>query len=206
MAAVYLDLAFEGQPPPLPLLDRHAARWGAILALGHSGVASPSTSSAWRLFDAVSALLGVREEISYEGQAAIELEQLADPAESSAYPASRAESGEGFLIHGADLIRAAATELVQGVSRPAIAARFHNGVAAAIAGGCDAVRNRSGLGTVALSGGVFQNVLLLERTIDRLEALDFRVLCHRQVPPNDGGISLGQAVIASQLAARGEAC
>jgi hydrogenase maturation protein HypF len=183
--------------------ERHAARWQSILAMGRSGVAAPRTSSVGRLFDAVAALLGVRDEISYEGQAAIELEQLADVNETAAYTASRTDSAAGFEVHGADLVRAAVIDVPKGVPAPIIAARFHNGVADAIVAGCRAVRERTGLDTAALSGGVFQNVLLLERTIERLEGQRFRVLRHRQVPPNDGGISLGQAVVANQRVARG---
>jgi hydrogenase maturation protein HypF len=89
-------------------------------------------------------------------------------------------------------------DLLRQVQPSAIAGRFHNSVAEAILQGCLSIREHTGLHTVALSGGVFQNMLLLERTIDRLEAQGFRVLRHRQVPPNDGGISLGQAVVASR--------
>jgi hydrogenase maturation protein HypF len=199
MAAVYLDAGFSGAPPPLPIAARHAERWEAVLALARSGVASPLTSSAGRLFDAAAALLGMRDAVSYEGQAAIELEQLADPAETAAYAAALTETAGGFEIRGADLIRAAALDLARHAASPAIAARFHNGVAAAIVDGCRAVRARVGLDTVALSGGVFQNALLLERVIDGLESARFRVLRHRQVPPNDGGISLGQAVVANRV-------
>ncbi|HXJ78368.1 MAG TPA: carbamoyltransferase HypF [Candidatus Methylomirabilis sp.] len=202
MAAVYLDDAFAGAPPALPIAGRYAARWETVRALARSGVASPRTSSAGRLFDAVSALLDVRHEISYEGQAAVELEQLADLAETSAYAALPVESGEGFQIHGADLIRATVEDLRKGVAAPVIAARFHNGVAQTIVEGCRAVRARTGLDTVALSGGVFQNVLLLERAVARLESERFRVLCHRQVPTNDGGLCLGQAVIANRAVER----
>jgi hydrogenase maturation protein HypF len=164
--------------------------------VARAGAHAPRTSSAGRLFDAVAALLGVRDRITYEGQAAIELEQLADLSEPGAYAAGLAATETGFEIRGADLVRAAAEDLAAAVPPAIIAARFHNGVAAAIRRGCDAVRVRTGLDTVALSGGVFQNALLLERATDRLQAGRFRVLRHRHVPPNDGGISLGQAVIA----------
>jgi hydrogenase maturation protein HypF len=198
MAAVYLAEAFGAAPPTLDVARRHGAEWGRILALAGVPAHAPLTSSAGRLFDAVAALLGVRDRISYEGQAAIELEQLVDLAEPGAYGAALVSRQARFEVRGADLVRAAAEELARGVPRETIAARFHNGVAEAIQRGCEAVRTRTGLDAVALSGGVFQNVVLLERTADRLDARGFRVLRHRQVPPNDGGISLGQAVIAGR--------
>jgi hydrogenase maturation protein HypF len=99
-------------------------------------------------------------------------------------------------VRGADLVRAAAEDLLAGAGPAVIAARFHRGVAAAIVEVCTALRETSGLGTVALSGGVFQNVLLLGHVVDRLEESGFRVLTHARVPPNDGGISLGQAAVA----------
>ena len=98
---------------------------------------------------------------------------------------------------GPDLVRAAAEDLLAGVPRQIISARFHQGVAAMIGEACGLLRERSGLGTVALSGGVFQNLLLLGTVVDLLEGLGFRVLTHSRVPPNDGGISLGQAVVAA---------
>jgi hydrogenase maturation protein HypF len=138
----------------------------------------------------------VRDTINYEGQAAIELEQLADPEETGAYPA-RIDPGQGpFQACGADLLRAIVDDLTDGVPAPVIAARFHHGIAALIEAGCLLLRERTGLGTVALSGGVFQNTLLVHGTVARLEARGFTVLVHSRVPCNDGGISLGQAVIA----------
>jgi hydrogenase maturation protein HypF len=183
--------------------------------MARRGLNAPLTSSAGRLFDAAAALLGVRDEITYEGQAAIELEQLADPAEPGAYHVpieqspvesaitARAGGPSGrdlrspFRASGADLIRAAAEDLTEGVPREIIAARFHNGLADLIVDGCVLLRDRHALSTVALSGGVFQNLMLLGRTVTRLEASGFTVLTHSRVPCNDGGISLGQAVIAA---------
>lgn len=159
-----------------------------VVKLKRSGLNSPLTSSAGRLFDAAAALLGVRDTVTYEGQAAIELEQLADPAERSAY---RARVGD--QIHGEDLIAAL---LDDHAPRPVRAARFHNGVADAVVRACDRFRDRST--TVALSGGVFQNVLLLDRTVEALETAGFAVLTHRRVPANDGGISFGQVAVASR--------
>jgi hydrogenase maturation protein HypF len=196
MAAVYLEAAFgEAVPERLGVVARNQARWNRVLSLARSGVGSPPTSSAGRLFDAVAALLDVRDAINYEGQAAVELEQRADPREPGAYRA-RIEGGRPFRIAGADLVRAAVEDLAAGARPEAVAARFHNGVAAAVVAGCSLAREATGLGTVALSGGVFQNLLLLERTVAGLKARGFRVLVHGRVPPNDGGISLGQAAIA----------
>jgi hydrogenase maturation protein HypF len=159
-------------------------------------VNAPMTSSAGRLFDAVAALLGIRDSVNYEGQAAVELEQLAATSPHDPYPAAITD-GQPLTVAGSDLVRAAAQDLLDGVPREVIGARFHQGVAAMIGEACGLLRDRSGLGTVALSGGVFQNLLLLGTVVDLLEARGFRVLTHSRVPPNDGGISLGQAVVAA---------
>ena len=197
MAAAYLAAAYpDGPPAGLDVIARNAGRWDDVLAVARSGLNSPLTSSAGRLFDAVAAILGVRDEINYEGQAAVELEQLADPGEPAGYRAGISE-GEQLRVLGADLVRAVVDDLRGGVSPAIAAARFHHGVADAIARTCALLRERTGLGVVALSGGVFQNLLLLDRTATRLEADGFRVLVHRQVPPNDGGISLGQVAVAA---------
>ena len=199
MAAVYLDAAFpEGLPGGLDVVRRNQEAWPAVLALAHRGMNSPLTSSAGRLFDAVAALLGLRDAINYEGQAAVELEQLAATARHDPYRAALTD-GRPLTVAGPDLVRAAAEDLLAGVPREVIGARFHQGVAAMIGEACGLLRERSGLGTVALSGGVFQNLLLLGTVVDLLEGMGFRVLTHARVPPNDGGISLGQAVVAAAL-------
>ncbi len=185
----------------LPVARRNAARWDPIVSMARRRFNAPLTSSAGRLFDAVAAIVGVRDEITYEGQAAIELEQLADPGEARTYRAgietAPIEAGEPFLVRGTDLVAAAVDDLALGVSAELIAARFHNGVAALIEDGCVLLREQHALNTVALSGGVFQNLLLLSRTVTRLESAGFRVLLHSRVPCNDGGISLGQATVAA---------
>ncbi|MGH8895473.1 MAG: carbamoyltransferase HypF [Egibacteraceae bacterium] len=198
MAAAYLDADAGGD---LDVVRRNERDWGRALAVARAGVNSPLTSSAGRLFDAAAAVLGVRDHVNYEGQAAIELEQRADPAESSAYPAS-IKGDRPFRVRGHDLVHAAVHDLRAGVPAPVIAGRFHNGVAAAIVAACETARNQTGLGTVALSGGVFQNLLLLHRVVARLEDRSFTVLLHSHVPPNDGGISLGQAAVARARASR----
>ncbi len=198
MAAVYLDAAFPGAlPGGLAVAARNAASWADVLAMARRGVNSPVTSSAGRLFDAVAALLGVRDTINYEGQAAVELEQLAAPGlEHRGYPA-RIIPGPPFTAAGPDLVRAAAGDLLSGLPPGVISARFHRGLADLIVAGCEVLRESSGLGTVALSGGVFQNMLLLGTVVSLLEVRGFQVLTHSRVPPNDGGISLGQAVVAT---------
>jgi hydrogenase maturation protein HypF len=193
MAAAY------GVPADLDVARRNAASWDTIVAMGDRRVGSPLTSSMGRLFDAVAALLGVRDRVNYEGQAAIELEQCADPREGGAYPV-RLDGGSPFTVPGADLVAAVVADLRAGVDVPSIAARFHNAVASLVVAGARRVRETTGLTTVALSGGVFQNLLLLERAVAGLEAGGFGVLVHHRVPPNDGGISLGQAAVATCLA------
>jgi len=200
MAAAYLDAACaDGQLDGLDVAGRNRRLWPGVLQMARRGVNSPLTSSAGRLFDAAAAILGVRDTINYEGQAAIELEQLADPAERGSYRAG-ITGPEPLVVAGRDLIRAVVEDLAAGGAPGVVAARFHNGVAGLIADCCLLLRERRGLNTVALSGGVFQNLLLLQATIARLERHGFEVMVHSRIPCNDGGISLGQAVVA---AARG---
>jgi hydrogenase maturation protein HypF len=202
MAAAWLDAAYQGDPPKgLAVQGRNAARWDDVLAVARSGVASPRTSSAGRLFDAVAALLGVRDRITFEGQAAIELEQLADRSTTGVHPAEVDAAG---VLDGGALVRAVVDDLAAEVPREVIAARFHNGLAGLVISACGIVRERTGLHAVALSGGVFQNLLLLDTVYDGLLAQGFRVLTHRRVPPNDGGISLGQAAVAAARHQHGE--
>ncbi|HBX70809.1 MAG TPA: carbamoyltransferase HypF, partial [Chloroflexi bacterium] len=156
---------------------------------------SPQTSSVGRLFDAVAALAGVRGEVNYEGQAAIEFEALADPAEAGAYPFDFS----GGTLDASEVLHAVVSDLRSGVSVSAISARFHNGLAEIIQTICEAMRAEFKISEVALSGGVWQNMTLLGKTIPRLEQAGFTVYLHRQVPANDGGIALGQAAIASHL-------
>jgi hydrogenase maturation protein HypF len=150
----------------------------------------PQSSGMGRLFDAVAALLGVRERVSYEGQAAIELEQLAGDLEVEPY--------EWTFGATTELVTTCFLELQAGRSRQEIAARFHETVATTAAQACTEAGSCE---TVVLSGGTFQNIRLLRTTTARLETSGFRVLTHRLVPPNDGGISYGQAAIAARRSA-----
>ncbi|MDH5506119.1 MAG: carbamoyltransferase HypF, partial [Anaerolineae bacterium] len=164
------------------------------------GLNAPQTSSMGRLFDAVAALCGVRQTINYEAQAAIELEAVASPHEDGAYPFDV----HGEIIDPLPLIQAAAADLRRGLSSRIISARFHNGVSQMTLEVCRKLRSQLGLHEVALSGGVWQNMLLLEKTIRLLEADGFLVYTHVQVPANDGGLALGQAAIAASLLRNGK--
>jgi hydrogenase maturation protein HypF len=160
------------------------------------------TSSAGRLFDAVAALVGVRQQINYEAQAAIELENLVDPEEQKAYHfelvnVSTHNLDQIITVRPGPVLVEAVSDYLGGVSPSRIAARFHNGVALIVEQVSSAIRCQFGISDLALSGGVWQNITLLQKTISLLEAAGFRVYTHQQVPTNDGGVSLGQAVIAA---------
>jgi hydrogenase maturation protein HypF len=175
VAAVYLERA--GRPVPW-------ARWQTVR--GALAVNAPLSSGMGRLFDAVAALLGLRDSVTYEGQAAVELEQLAGEVEATPYPWT---FGDGVA-----LVRAVQDDVESGRPHEEIAAAFHEAVAVGAAAACaEATEPR----TVALSGGTFQNLRLLASTRRLLEADGFRVLSHHLVPPNDGGISYGQAAVAA---------
>jgi hydrogenase maturation protein HypF len=198
MAAVYLDAAFGGGAGELPLdfVAATAHRWGPVLAMARADINCPSTSSAGRLFDAAAALCGLRTRVSYEGQAAAEFEQMADPDVDAAYPCGI----DGGELDGVELIAALAEDLVRGRPAAHASAAFHNGLASSLVRSCEQVREQSGLSTIALSGGTWQNILMLERVHRLLSRSGFEVLTHRRVPPTDGGISLGQAVVANAQA------
>ena len=157
------------------------------------GLNSPQTSSMGRLFDAVSALIGLRQEVNYEAQAAIELESHADWEETGAFLFNFRDG----LLDPTPVIRSIVSDLSDGVSVQVIAARFHNGVAQAVLEVCTSAREKHGLDRVVLSGGVWQNMFLMRRTVDLLRGDNFEILIHRKVPANDGGLALGQAAIAA---------
>jgi hydrogenase maturation protein HypF len=189
MAGAYLEAADR----PVPWERWHEVRQSLRIN-------APRSSGVGRLFDAAAALLGVRDRVTYEGQAAIELEQLAGDAEAEPYECRITDSpedpdGELRWIRGPDLIATVHDDLAAGRPRAEIAAAFHEGVAEVAARACAETAER---GPVALSGGSFQNLRLLRSVRARLDSLGLRVLTHRRVPPNDGGISFGQAAIAAR--------
>jgi hydrogenase maturation protein HypF len=167
---------------------------------------SPPTSSAGRLFDAVASLIGLRDAVSYEGQAAMELEWLASsvPHQGSYLFGASTAFGENatkpeVIINVHPLIRAVAKDVDSGVDPAVIARRFHSTLVEMISDVCIEIRKSAGIDAVVLSGGVFLNSILNVETSERLGRNQFRVYRHRLVPPNDGGLSLGQLAVAASL-------
>jgi hydrogenase maturation protein HypF len=190
-------------------LDR--TRTQTLLQMIERGVNSPLTSSTGRLFDAVAALAGVRENVNYEAQAAIELEaameeyraeQRSAPiaegsSEDEGYPFAIREESGGWIIDSRPMFLAVARDIREGILTSALSYRFHLGFVDVLARTAELVRGRTGLDRVCLSGGSFQNCFLSQHLQARLEAADFQVFTHSEVPCGDGGISLGQAIVAA---------
>jgi hydrogenase maturation protein HypF len=208
MACAWLTAA-HGDVPELPdgLAGLVApSSWRAVAGLARTGVASPVSSSVGRLFDAVAALCGIRAEINYEGQAAIELEAACDAVESGAYAMPLLQRQRRVVMDARVTVRAIESDLAAGMSAGVVATRFHNGLADATARACAVLARRRATRTVVLSGGSFQNRRLIERTSALLGAEGLRVLTPERLPAGDGGISYGQtAVAAARLARRGDA-
>lgn len=196
LAAVYLQRTFGQDFLDLDLpftrqLDRQ--RWATLNSMIDAGVNCPETSSMGRLFDAVSGLLTLRSSVNYEGQAAIELEGIAEKVATDFYHFNV----EGDEISAEPVVRRAVEDLLNDVPLGQIAARFHLSVAHLILNVALSVRTERKLNRVALSGGVFQNIWLLDRVTQLLRENRFEVFTHSRVPANDGGISLGQAAVAN---------
>ncbi len=170
---------------------------GVIERQLQTGIGVVPTTSIGRLFDVVASLLDVRHHVSYEAQAAIELEALAASATGSGWPLQFSLREDGVL-DPVPVLRELARGLLRGVATARLALGFHEALAAAVAAAVDRVAAATQLRTVALSGGVFQNATLSTRCADKLREREFDVLQHRIVPPNDGGLALGQAVIAGR--------
>ena len=192
----------EAPARPAGLRDMVDERqWEAMGSVMASPALSPQTTSMGRLFDAVAALCGLAPRTSYEGQAAVELEAAAArSSDRETYELGLLEEGRLLTLDPRHAVRSALSDLRSGVSVPAVAARFHAGVADATARACTQVAGVRGLDSVVLSGGVFQNRRLLEAVAGTLEREGLRVLTAQALPPNDGGISFGQAAVAAARA------
>ncbi len=189
LLAAGIDLEDQTLAPVAYLTPAEAQ---AVRHQARTGFNAPLTSSMGRLFDAVAALIGLCEEISYEAQAAMMLESAADPQESGFYEMPL----ENDIIDPLPMIRAIVADLKASVSLGSIAARFHNSLIRMSVEACRQIRKESGLRTVAISGGVWQNMRLMNLILPALEAEGFTPLIHTQLPPNDGCVSLGQAAVA----------
>src|SRR5438105_2979868 len=174
-----------------------SAAWRTLTRAIDHGLNAPLTSSAGRLFDGVASLLGVRDRITFEAQAAMELEALAGPPDRT-YPTRLDEASNAIVVRTTDVVRAVVDDLLRATPVAMIAARFHATLVDIIERVCRRLRERTGVGAVALSGGVFQNGRLLASAVDALETAGFEVYSHRQVPSNDGGLALGQAAVAAR--------
>jgi hydrogenase maturation protein HypF len=197
-ALAYLDAAFgsEAASLPLPLFREIPAEQITFVgAMISRRIHTFETSSCGRLFDAVASILGIRHEITYEGQAAIELEAAAS-RDPGTYP-FEFRGNDPFRIDLRSLIRKITNDFLGGAPIPVISARFHRTIGQVVVDACVRIRESAGLNRVCLSGGTFQNLRLLDHSVTGLRERDFQVFVHHRVPPNDGGLSLGQAMIAN---------
>lgn len=201
MAAVHLSQAYGDDFMKLPISavqQLNVRQWHTLTQIIARGINTPPTSSLGRLFDAVAALLSIQRQVLYEGQAAIELEAMAagETSPTESYPFTL-HSGQPALLDVRPLIRAIVEDLMRGVPLPHISTRFHRSIALLLAAACEYAREQTHISTVALSGGVFQNRLLLTMLLSTLQKRAFDVYTNRLVPPNDGGLSLGQLAVAA---------
>ncbi len=199
MAFSHLYQAFgpEYKVLNLQMLHDHSDKVGIIRQMVDKSINSPLTSSCGRLFDAVVALLGLRYTVSFEGQAAAELEMLleANDSDTASYPFEILSSGAGpWLLPVKPIITAIVHDILKKTAPHSISRRFHNTLAALFTKVCREIRKQKNINQVVLSGGVFQNLNLQQQLKTKLEASSFSVYSHAQVPTNDGGISLGQAI------------
>jgi hydrogenase maturation protein HypF len=199
MALAYLYEAFgEGLfELPIPFvrhLDHRQA--GIVLAMIEGKINSPLTSSCGRLFDGIAALLGLRDRVAYRGQAAVELEMEMGNGKGY-YPVPIGKSR--LIIPHRPIVQGVVSDIINGVDRRTISRRFHKTLVRVFTDICVVLRNLRGLNRVVLSGGVFQNAFLLGQLEKALEDLGFEVFTHSLVPMNDGGISLGQSVVANAI-------
>ena len=190
---------------PLDFIDRiEIKKWFILKKMLSQRINSPLTSSVGRLFDAVSAILGIRNKIKYEGQAAMELEVAIEEERNGSchiknYKYRIREKNGIFIIDAKEMITGIVEDLKQSLPIPLISFKFHNTITEIIVDVVCRIKEKFDLNKVALSGGVFQNMFLLHNTVSRLHSNGFRVYTHHKVPTNDGGISLGQAAIASWI-------
>jgi hydrogenase maturation protein HypF len=186
------DFPWNEELPPVKFLSKKER--SILLTQLENGINAPMTSSMGRLFDTISALIGVRETIAYEAQAAMELEALVDPNENGYYPW---EIEDRFINVKSTLQSVLDDYLLNKTPKAIISARFHNTLAQLSLQIAKMIENTYGIDQIVLSGGVWQNITLLNKTMDLLKANQFQPIIHHQMPPNDGCVSFGQAIIAA---------
>ncbi|CAA9393581.1 MAG: [NiFe] hydrogenase metallocenter assembly protein HypF [uncultured Rubrobacteraceae bacterium] len=199
-----IGLYGEEEVSKLPLLVVREAgerNVGLISRLVEHGLNTPPTSSAGRLFDAAAALVGVpgSQCVTYEGQAAAELELAANGPAARGYPFRLWPEDEGWVVETREILAGVVEDLLAGREAGEISSRFHRTMAEVVVAGCERIREAGGVSVVALSGGTFQNLLLLEQVVELLTGKGFAVYRHRRAPTNDGGLALGQVVLADRV-------
>ena len=203
MAVSYLAKHYgdDLQSLALPFLEQIESRkLQLVLQMMQREIHSPRTSSCGRLFDAVAALVGLRSIVTYEAQAAIELEMAAHTStDEGAYPFELVKEAATWKIGTRSLFDWLIADLRKGVNVPDMSRRFHNGLALVLADLAVKIRDERGLNRVCLSGGCFNNLLFFEFVLNALRKQNFEVFFHSEVPAGDGGISLGQALVAAHL-------
>ncbi len=200
MALAYLDAVYGDELFNLPIpfvKDLRPGEARVVLQMARKGINSPLTSSCGRLFDAVSAVLGIRKRTAYEGQAAVELEMSQNPREQGHYPWLVEDEADQRVLKTSVTFRAVVEDIRRGTPKGTISRRFHNTLVHSFTEVCDILRDDTGIAHVALSGGAFQNDTLLTGLTRALTERGFWVYSHRHVPSNDGGLALGQAVCAA---------
>jgi len=204
VAVSYLSSAFglDLLKLPIPFLQQiPQPRILTVLQMIERKVNSPPTSSCGRLFDAVAALVNIRHEVNYEAQAAIELEMCRDEAfAGQPYTLGISEENGVLQIDSRPLFRAIVEDLLRGATAGKVSQRFHDGLVEVLLRIAEILRKHTSLNTVCLSGGTFQNAYLAMQFEQRLREIRFDVFTHSQVPAGDGGLSLGQAVVAAHRA------
>src|SRR5918993_3038074 len=203
--AQLVTLYGEEETSKLPLaMVREAGEQNVRLVarLVERGLNTPPTSSAGRLFDAVAALAGMpgSRRTTYEGQAAVELELAAEGPASRGYPFRLRPEGAGWVVETSGIIGGVVEDLLSRRLVGAVSSKFHRTMADVVVTSCEEIREASGESSVALSGGTFQNLLVLQQVVELLTGKGFTVYRHRRVPTSDGGLSLGQAVLAARFA------
>ena len=201
MAVSYLTRHFGSDfVRQLPLVAEVPEKNLSVLfRMMEQGINAPLTSSCGRLFDAVAALAGIRRQVNYEAQAAIELEMaMGSSRDESAYPFDLIADGDGWVIDTRTLFETLLDDIACLVAVSDSSRRFHNGLVEVLTEVAQRLRERTGLQRVCLSGGTFQNVYLFERVCRQLRETGFQVFVHGEVPAGDGGLSLGQAMVAAR--------